>query len=49
MLRNADSMRKALSMVFTGLAARTIQPKPATRMFYALRLAIYQLHRNPTE
>jgi hypothetical protein len=48
-LHNADSIRQALAMVLSGLAANRIHPKTAGRMLYALQLAASDLRKGSLE
>jgi hypothetical protein len=48
-LHNANSVRQALSMVLSGLAANRIHPKSAGKMLYALQLAASELRKGSLE
>ena len=48
-LRNAESIRQALSMVFAGVATGQIHSRQAGKMIFALQTAAADLRKNPTE
>ena len=48
-LRNAESIRHALSMVLSGLASGQIDPKTGGRMTYDLQLAYADLRKSSIE
>jgi hypothetical protein len=48
-LRSAESIREALSMVFSGMATGQIHHRKAGRMLFALNLASGNRRRNPTD